>query len=271
MLSRRSIALFFLMATPAMAQVKLGFKVEPTVALQYERVGAELTIQNNADRPMDSSSNGNCRVSYIVRRADGSMLSAKDGIPPMSVLVPPARTLTFADALSQRYDLGPVGAYTIQARVEMGDYIFSSEKRYVDIVPGTEIESLDAQTEQGERKYMLRLVNRDKHDRIFLRIDDNRVCYGVFDLGRIVRMSSPEMKVDAAGAVHILHQSSPHEYSYAVFKPDGTRVSTEHYGDNITRAQMVTGDQGEVRIETIQVATQNEIKPLETAPLKPRR
>lgn len=260
-----------LLTLSAQAQVKLGFVLKPDVALQYERVGAEITIQNNTGKPLDSSSNGNCRISYIVRFGKDTPMAGLENVEALPVLVPPARTLTFADDISKRFNLGKMGPYTVQLKLEWSDYVFTSESRFVDVVSGTEVDHLTTSTPDGERTFSLRLLNREKHDRLFLRIEDPSVCYGVFDLGRVVRMSNPEIKMDAKGMVHILHQSGPQQYSYVVYSPQGVRTRKETYGDNITRATIVSDDVGAVSVETVHVATQNEIKPLEALPLDKTR
>lgn len=262
----RAALILLCLAASASAQVRLGFKITPEVALQYEKVTAEITIQNNAGQTLDSSSNGNCRVFYSVRKRDGSYVKETPDQPPLALLVPPARTLTFADTFTRRHDVGPQGAYTIQVRVEWGDVVFSSESRYLDVVPGTEVDRLAAQTPMGDRQFSLRMLNRDRNDRLFLRVDDDRYCYGVVDLGRFVRLGKPEMRVDAQGLLHVLHPSGPHQYAYSVFTPDGQRIRQESYGDTTSRAAMTTGPDGQVRVDLSTVQTQNEIKPLEAMP-----
>jgi hypothetical protein len=262
---KHAALLLLALTAAASAQVQLGLRVRPDVALQYEPVDVEFTIRNNVGEPLDSSSDGNCRIDFLVRGQAGIPAPrVKTAKAPAPVLVPPAQMLTFRDTLAGRYDLSACGAYTVQMRVELGDYAFTSEKQYVDVVPGIEVGSLSAMVPGGSRQYRLLLVNREKHDRLFLRIDDAKLCYGVFDLGRIVRMTPPEIRADGAGLVHVLHQSSPQQFTYSTYNSQGERKEQRQVGGSTVRVALATDGSGAVALEEIPVYSQDEIKALDS-------
>ena len=78
------------------------------------------------------------------------------------------------------------------------------------------------------RSYTLRTLNRDRREVVFLRIndDDRGMCYGVFELGAIVRMFEPKLQMDEVGNIHVLHQSGPWQFTHSVFTPHGDPVAT---------------------------------------------
>jgi hypothetical protein len=254
-------------AVPAFAQLKLGCRLTPSTAMLYEPVTAEITIQNDTGADIDSSTGGNLRVSFEIRDQVGTAIRRIAGSPvELPLRVPAAQTLTFNESLSRQYDLGRPGAYTIQLRVEWGEYVFKAENRYLDVVPGIEITRLTAGAAGGTRSYTLSFLNRDKHDRLFLRIDDETRSYGVFDLGRLVRMTPPEMRADAGGRLHILHQSAPQRFTYSVFSPDGQMVEQKTFGDPTTRVTMKAGSDGAIDVEEVAVQSQSDIRPLDSLP-----
>jgi hypothetical protein len=135
------------------------------------------------------------------------------------------------------------------------------------VVPGVEVASLTATTATGWRKYNLAVLNRDKHDRLFLRIDDANLCYGVFDLGRLVRMKAPELKLDSTGLLHVLHQSAPQQFTYSTFTASGRQIDHQILGSKETTVQMVSDSEGGVKVEEVEAELQETVRPMKSSPM----
>ena len=232
---------------PAAAQIRLSLEVDPAVALQYELLQARLTILNNTGDPLTLSTNGNCRIRYVIRDQSGVPVSrvVPDAMAWHDVEIAPSLSAVVTNRLNELYHLGEPGSFVVEAEIEWNGLSFSPQRKYLDIVPGITIAELQAGVPggRGTRSYMLRSLNRNRQDRLFLRIDDpaGGLCYGVFDLGRHLRMEKPTLRVDGSGFLHILHQSGPYEHTYSVFTPNG----------DLDRHEVYSGEYKVVRLKTL--------------------
>ena len=125
---------------------------------------------------------------------------------------------------------------------------------FLDVLPGLEIARLSAGVPaepDATRLYTLRTLNRDRVEVMFLRIDDDDrgVCYGVFELGRIVRLYEPKLQVDETGNVHILHQSGPWQFTHSVFTPRGEPVLQEVYSGEGSAIGLKRGEGGQLAVD----------------------
>ena len=244
-----------LTAVTARAQLTVQCSVSSPRVLQYEPIIATLTVGNHTSEPIELTSSGpDARVSFDVEDAPGSLVNPTD----VSVLTSPLRiqpqeTKQAKVNLLSAYRISRAGPYTITARVRWGGKIFISPKVFLDVLPGLEIAKLVAGMPggKGSRTFSLRTLSRDLAERVFLRIDDEDqgTCYGVFDLGRIVRLYSPRMTVDGLGHVHVLHQSGPWQYTHTEFTSDGRPVRSDLYSSQSSTVSMQRGEEGDVSIE----------------------
>jgi hypothetical protein len=100
----------------------------------------------------------------------------------------------------------------------------------------------------GRFTYQLRSLARDREDHLFLRVDDdaNSLCYGVFDLGSVLRVVDPVMRSDGRGRVHVLHQSAPTRFTHSVFEPDGQPVSSQFWTGRSSGVALQLTEDGDI-------------------------
>lgn len=231
MTMRTCILFILLLAGTARAQVELVFQLEYSDFLELEPIQAIVTLANRAPRELKRGEDyalsfdvEDSQAGKIKARSDASfLLPARLGVGEM---------VSFTNDLSALYRIDRQGAYSVAARVVAGGRALVSKKVYFDVVPGAEAVSLESWTPDGDRHvYSLRVSSRGARTRIALRIDDldKSLCYGVIDLGRFVQVRPPELKVDPAGLVHVLHMTAPHVFLHSVYKPDGHLVSQKTY------------------------------------------
>ncbi len=244
-----------LCAASARGQIDVNCSVAYPRVLQYEPITATLRIANRMGEPIELSGSGpDARVSFDVEESPGVLVEPTDQpVLARPIRIQPQDTAEVKVGLLSAYRIRRAGPYTITARVRWGGKVFISPKVFVDVLPGLEIEKLMSGMPggQGMRTYTLRTLNRDRSERVFLRIEDEdrNTCYGVYDLGRIVRLYKPKLAVDGLGHIHVLHQSGPWQYTHTEFTSDGRPVNQELYSSQGAMVRMDRGEDGVVSVD----------------------
>ncbi len=229
----------------AQAQVEFRCRIVNSRVLQFESIPVEVMIANNSGRSLTlDARGGDARLLFDVESSPG-VLVMPTGVPLVTnrITVRHAENTRFVVDLLPSYGISSTGPYSITARLELGDKVFVGAKMYVDVLPGLEIARLAGGVPGlagSTRVYSLRTLNRDRSERVFLRIqDDSGQCHGVLDLGRIVRVYQPVLHIDEEGNVQVLHQNGPGSFVRHVVTPYGRIVSQEAY----------TSDGGNLRLK----------------------
>lgn len=214
-------------------QLELSLKAEHSALLQFEAMNLFLTVVNDWPHPFvvdaeTESSDGVVDVDVI--REDGKAVQRVRETPVVPLLrVAPEEKRELAIDVSRWFDVAGMGRYLVKARATRGRLEFESNMIMVEVVRGIELESRTRSlpgAEQELRTFSLRYWTRGKTERLFFRVDDpqNRENYGVFELGRLVRVFKPVLQVRHDGTVRILHQSGVDLYTRSVFNVLSDRV-----------------------------------------------
>ena len=160
-------------------------------------------------------------------------------------------TLTITNNLLDCFNLQKIGSFKVYGKAVWDGKEFTSERAFLDIVPGIELQRVEAGISGGgSRVYSLRMINRERFDHLLMRIDDEAggVCYGVFDLGRWVHTETPELKIDGQGNVHILYQSGPVQFVHRAFSPFGQMIDDTTYSNQRDQLRLEAGAGGTVEV-----------------------
>ncbi len=265
-----SVAVCAFATIPAAAQIDMRCRLENSRTVLFEPAILNLNIINNTGNTLDfSGAIPNAHLAFDIERSPGVT------VPPtgkplfaQGIVIKPGDTFTGKVNLQAAYKITDTGPYTITARVEWGGKVFISPKLFLDILPGLEIARLSAGI-PGEpdaaRIYTLRTLNRDRVEVMFLRIDDDDrgMCYGVYELGRIVRLYEPKLQVDEAGNIHVLHQSGPWQFTHSAFSPSGEPLVQEVYSGEGAAMGLKRGDGGQLAVEGGQLYVPGEEEDME--------
>jgi hypothetical protein len=241
---------------PAAAQIDMQCRLENGRTLLFEQVVMKLDIINNTGDILDfSGAIPNAHLAFDIEQSPG--VSVRPTGAPLfaqSVTVKSGDTFSGKVNLQDAYRITETGPYTITARVEWGGKVFVSPKLFLDVLPGLEIAKLVSgipEDPNAMRTYTLRTLNRDRREVAFLRIndEDKGMCYGVFELGAIVRMFAPKLQVDEIGNVHVLHQSGPWQFTHSVFTPHGDPVAQEVYSGDGSTVALKRAEDGQLAVE----------------------
>lgn len=244
--------LLFCGAGPSPAQFELSANLANPNALQYEPVIVILKVSNTGPYPATVGGEGGAVLSFRVEREAGRIV---DEQPPGLILapfmVPPRETVTREVNVARAYDLRKTGSYTLYARLDHRGTRSRSGRMYLDVVPGLIIHEQRVMTRSGSRTISLRTLQRDRVMHLFCRIEDEQrqICYGVHDLGRLLRHDPTGILVDSEDLIHVLHQSGPTRYSHSIFGADGTPIRQEYVAKGNRSAELAIGEGGDVVVQ----------------------
>ena len=91
---------------------------------------------------------------------------------------------------------------------------------------------------------------RDAPDNKFSHIDNpaNGYCFGVYELGRLIRFQPPALEKDADDAFHALHQCAPDRYTLSIFTADGAPVKQTYYSAQAGKIRLEVQESGAVEV-----------------------
>ena len=231
----RGILAFALLlgAGAACGDIDVSLTMEHSDTIQYEPVVGYLTIRNDTTEPIVIDEPGveraNTVVEFRVTRGGKPVprLSDKPFVRRV-ILMPSDKHVVMLD-VSQWFDMATMDRYLVAADVVRGEEVGQSNTRMVNVVRGLEL----ARISRGvpgypgrARTYSLRYWTREQKEVLFLSVEEEStgVNYGVFALGRIVRVHQPRIEVDRNGFVRVLHCTSFDRYARTVFESTADEV-----------------------------------------------
>lgn len=242
------------LAGTASAQIRVACELNHPVIVSLEPVTATVTVFNDTGFvvPLDGGAGG-LRIGFDVARADGRFLDpgGRRGFE-VPAEIPAHGSVVVTAALHRIYALQDPGVYAVTARTEWNGAAYLSPRRYLDVVSGVELLKVRAPLPDGSgvRTYRLLTVNRDRADFLLVRVDDEdqRLCYGVINLGRTLPRKPPDVRIDELGKAHILFQRAPGRHAYAICTPGGGLEKTEDLAVDYQQAGLEADAEGKVRV-----------------------
>ena len=236
-------------AGAASAQIELTWSLAHHRTVLMEPVRATVTIANRTGQTLDLSPRGNARLRFDAEDQPSSPV-AETGQPLLAqpVIIPDGETRAVDVNLLTTYRLVKGQSYMLTPVLEFADLRFFGRRLSLEIQPGLELARRDCGLPAAgtARTATLRLLNRDRSDRLFFRLDDSSTgyCLGVYDLGRVIRFFAPVLEQDRDGVFHVLHQTAPDRFAHSAFDhadaPQGTAFYVGTMG-GIHLARTATG------------------------------
>ncbi len=245
-----------LLATPVWlaAQVAITLTLPSTRALLHEDVIASVVIQNNSGQIIElDSDRGPFRFRLDVESKGGGIVARRVGAPLVSnTQMLPGESREFGFNLSRLFAIRSQGLYKISAGVDFRGKYYSTPTAMLEIVSGFELQRLTAGVPgdaYATRTYIISYLQRDAVENIYLQIEDaDKTVYGVFNLGRIVRVRPTELKLDEAGNVHVLFQTVGLGFVHTAFTPFGVQLFVKTYAGNRGKASLVQQPNGQITV-----------------------
>ena len=226
----------WLITAPAPGQIEVSVSVSPSRAVLYEPIEAAVAIRNNTGGVLTfGPGRDSARFFFELERVKNELVPLRDRSLLMSgKQIVPAGTQTNVFSLTGLFELQGRGVYRLRACVEWQATCFASAPVEFEILKGFEIARVIAgvPSEPGAmRVYTLEYIAKDKGEYAYLRIEDEqaKVVYGAHQLGQIVRVRKPELKIDEVGNVHVLFHGISMGFTHAAFTPYGVHLFSKYY------------------------------------------
>ena len=169
-----------------------------------------------------------------------------------ALIVPANETREVEVDLLDGYRIVRGQSYTVTPALEFAGMRFFGPRLTLEVQPGIELLKRDYGLSAAgtARTVSLRLINRDRSDRIFFRIDDPSTgyCLGVYELGRVIRFFVPRMEQDRDGLFHVLHQSAPDRFVHSTFDYDGRPQGVKFFSAEVGSIRLVRDESGGVSV-----------------------
>ncbi|HAL92097.1 MAG TPA: hypothetical protein DCM68_03630 [Verrucomicrobia bacterium] len=235
------------------AQIEINWTLAHGRTVLMEPVLATVNIANYSGRDLDLTARGNAKLACDVEDQPTSTV-AGTGQPLVRrpVIIPAGETRAVEVNLLAAYRIVEGQSYMLTPVLEFGGMRFFGQRLSLEVQPGIELLRRDfGMPSSGEaRTVFLRLIHRDRSDRLFFRIDNpsSGYCLGVFELGRVIRFFVPSLEQDRDGVFHVLHQSGPDRFVHTRFGYDGEPLGAEFYSGQVGGIRLVRDDDGAVAV-----------------------
>ncbi len=253
-----ALTLSFLFASQqgAHAQLRLDLKLRRHTFLPYEPVEVVLTITNFAGRDVVFENSGDRQwLDFELTAAPSSAAVARgeeDGVPLPPVAADfrlPSLLVPAGGSVKRSFDIGPhfplrdPGGYRLRASIYFAeaDRYFASNTAAFDLTEGKTIwqQTVGVPGGQGADRAgsglrQLTLLTHRLPDRLLLyaRVRDPGagVVYTTQSLGRLLTSGEkPQVQLDRANRLHVLHLAVPRTYVYTVLSLEGARLTRAVY------------------------------------------
>lgn len=219
----------------AFAQLEL--RLDPTRHdfIVGEHVTLKLTIINRTDGSVRlTNTPGRPWLNFSVgKRGESGPVSAYASPRFPDLTITPGSTRSFQVDLKSFYHLDLSGSYNAVATIRMpdGQTTYSSNRTLFAMTTGGNVRSFKISAGGKNLEISARLAHIDGHDNIFGQVmdADSRRVLGACFMARYLNFMQPRIMLDAAQNLHVLCQSSPDFYTYAVMNTKGERSHYQLY------------------------------------------
>ena len=242
------------LAVAAQAQIEITWKLLHNRTVLMEPVKAAIRIVNYSGQTLDLTPRGNARLLFEVEDQPTSVV-AGTGQPLVrqAVIIPSGETREVEVNLLDAYRIVKGQSYMLKPVLEFDGVRFAGERLSLEVQPGLELiqREYGMRSAGAARTVSLRLIHRDKGDRVLFRIDNpvTGYCLGVYELGQMIRYFEPRLEQDRDRAFHVLHQSGPDRFVHSVFDFDGAPRETMYYSSEASGIQLKRGEDGSVQVQ----------------------
>jgi len=260
---RLALAGILLAASPflALGQLAVELSLPSSNVLLFESVIGKVTFWNNAGRVIVFGEKPEfAQLRFGIELGQGKLINPVSTAPLMtSLALAPGETRSMEFNITRLYAMNEIGRYSIQARVDLGGETYVSPSVHLDVIKGSELSRIKAGVPddlRASRTYVLEYIQKNtSEEHIYLRIEDEQAgeIYGMFNLGRVVRVRMPDLQVDESGNVHVLFQAPGMSYVHAVFTPYGTCLTTDSYSGGMRNVKMMRLPNGHITVNRTQL------------------
>ncbi len=213
--------------TPVFAQLDVRVAAEGREYMLGEDVKLRLMITNRTDAPVSLvNTPGRCWLFLnVMRRGDVSNIAPSATPRYPNLTLSPGAHKEFTISLSPAYKIRQAGIYRVTATLRLPDMstVYTSNAALFNVGAGATVQSFRVQA-RGQR-LVLSLRSMMVGDKSILYgqvMDaDTRAVLGACRMGEYLNFMQPRVMLDAAQNLHMLCQSTPKYFTYAVMNTFG--------------------------------------------------
>jgi hypothetical protein len=240
-------------AFAAQAQIEVSWTLAHNRTVLMEPILATIRIANYSGQALDLTPRGNAGLSFDVEDQPTSTVGGTGNtLVRQAVIIPSGDTREVVVNLLDAYRIVKGQSYMLTPVLEFGGMRFLGPRLSLEVQPGIELLRRDygMPSSGNARTVSLRLIHRDRGDRVFFRIDNPATgfCLGVYELGRVIRFFVPRLEQDRDGLFHVLHQSGPDRFVHSMFDGDGVSRGVTIYSAEVGGIQMTRDETGAVQV-----------------------
>jgi len=227
------------MSTPLFAQIEITLTLEHEAYLRHENVNAVAAIVNKGQRALRVTTDGPIRdsISFTIIKGRDNFIDPSSRKSIVSDLqLEPGEKRDILINLTEHYDLTADGRYMITLNVHHFGKTYASNNQMIDIVAGIDMKAASGSVygfPEEIRKFQLKYWGRGGAEEAFMMVTDeaDTKCYGVFGLGRIVRVTEPLLTFDKYNNLYSVHQQTKDCYirSKFVVEKNSVRLEDQDY------------------------------------------
>jgi len=237
---RLSVAAVLFLTWSAHAQLGISLRLDRRNYLRYEPIRATVQLRNyTGNTIMFPKQPGLGKLTFTVSTRKGTYVRCRepDLNPAEGLILGAGETRELALTLNNLYSLQAEDVYTVAARIGHPrlSYDYKSKPVQFEVRSGLVawertigVPSTSATAKIAQRKATLLAFRDDDEETYALRIEDDKVVFGVVRLGPHLSGSEAQCDSDALSNVHVLSQTSPRLYAHRVFDYNA-KVKQEKY------------------------------------------
>ena len=244
------LALFLLLAAAAQGQIQVELKFKRLQYIAHEPVMATVKITNLSGRDIDlRDEDGHRWFGFEVNAREGRLLAPlQQSAPEPALHVEAGKTVTRKINLTPRFPVQDFGAYHVRANVYFADLnkFFYSQRKVFQVADARPIWQKtvgipDGRPGAGEVRTYSLLSNRfPDHTSLYVRVEnkDSGIVYTTYSLGRVIAYDEPQMELDRANQLHVLHCAAPRSWAYSHIGLNGELLQHSIFMETKTRPRL---------------------------------
>ena len=259
----RAVLLLFcvsVLAATAHAQVQVELKFKRLQYVAHEPIMAEVKITNLAGRDIElRNANGERWFGFEVTTGeDGRHLGSAQLDPEPPLRIETGTTVTRKVNLTPIFPVHDLGPYHVRANVFFADLnkFFYSQAKVFHVGDARPIWQRTVGVPDGvagaggTRTYSL-LSNRfPDHTKLYVRVEDKDTgaVYSTYPIGRAISYDEPQVELDRANQLHVLHCAAPRTWAYSRVGLNGELIARSTIMETKTRPRLRRAEDGAVAI-----------------------
>ena len=254
------LALLCLLAPVASAQLQIELKFKRLQYIAHEPVFATVKITNLAGRDVDlHDGDGQHWFGFEVTAGESQLIAPVGpslGEAPLHIAA--GQTVTRKVDLSPIFAVHDFGTYHVRGNIYFADLnkFFYSPTKVFQVTDARAIWQRtvgvpDGQPHAGETRTYSLLSNRfSDHTSLYVRVEDktNGVVYSTYSLGRVIAFDDPQVELDRANQLHVLHCSAPQTWAYSHVGLDGQLLKHSTFMQTKTQPKLRKSPEGAIAI-----------------------